>query len=497
MTDTAQPRPTGAAITAALSAFMGGPVALAIFALALGPGGEGGLAYRLASAWREGGWPMYLVLLVGGLVATACAVCMFFGVQRGSLAVLACPPLSALITATGAFGFFTGMRGALGAIAHVSPADRATILAAGTSEALSCSAFGMAGTAGLIASLALGCLFGVVAQTGATRKLLAFSGVTFLVLGLVSGAALQRLGDVMGLFKALAFAAPVDRLTILVAGSEELDARRLPLLALLAVLGLVLVAGAAMLKDHPRAAVLVPLLGLGGVAGLGVQALARASIDRSATPPAGLKIDTAKLIELPGYASFEGATRCLGPKTVGDCLEGDDLSPDALRDELAAIVRREAEEADLRGLARKGPDVPVAVQADASATSLWRFIDAAIAEGAGGVELLGQQASGPQRVVSELAVLEQAFRSDWRGVSVGLVREAERCRSACEFASVQGQGLLVGAETWKPGRLSGERTPDDEVLLRADRSLTPQALATLALAAASHGRRLVLVLPTE
>lgn len=492
----AQPRPTGAAVTAGLTAFMGGPVAIALFAVAL-RSGEGGLVQRLASAWQEGGWPMYLVLLVGSVVATACGVCMFLGVQRGSLALLACGPLSALITAAGAFGFFTGMRSALAAIAHVSPADRATILAAGTAEALTCSAFGAAGTAGLIASLALGCLFGVAAQTGAARKLLGFAGGTFLVLGLVSGASVMRLGNIMGLFKAIAFAAPGDRLTILVAGSEEIDAQRLPMLGLLALLGLVLVAGAAMLKDQPRAAVLVPLLGLGGLVGLGLQSLAQSSIDRAATVPAGLKVETSTLLELPGVPRFEGATRCLGATTVGDCIEGDDLTAEALRDELAASLRRQADDAELFGRERGDPDVQVAVRADASAASLWRFLDAAVAEGAGGVELMGRQTSAPSKVVRELAAIEQAFRSDWRAVSVGLVREARRCKAACEFAAVEGEALRVGHETWSAGPVADARPPEGEVLVRGDRGLSPQALAKLALAAASHGRRLVLVLPNE
>lgn len=496
MNETAERRPTGAAVTAALTPFMGGPVAFAIFALALRSRREEGFVQSLASAWQEGGWPMYLVLVVGGLVAMGCAACMFFGVQRGSLAVLACAPLSALIAAVGALGFFTSMRNALGAIAMVSPADRATILAAGTSEALTSSAFGAAGTAGLIGSLALGCLFGVAAQTGAARKLLAFSGATFVVLGLVSGASVMRLGDVMGLFRALAYAAPVDRLTILVAGSEEIDAQRLPFLGLLALLGLVLTAGAAMLKDQPRAALLLPLLGLGGLVGLGMQALARSSIDRSATAPAGLKVETATLIELPGFLRFEGATRCLGAKTVGDCLEGNDLTPDALRDELASELRRESMDAELFGRERKIADLGVAVQADASATSMWRFIDAAVAEGATGVELMGQQASQGHQVIAELAVMEQAFRSTWRGVPVGVAREAERCKTPCEYVTAQGEALVVGSETWKAER-AGTREPRDEVLLRADRALTPQTLARLALAAASHERRLVLVLPNE
>ena len=68
----------------------------------------------------------------------------------------------------------------------------------------------MAGTAGLLASLALGCLFGVVAQTGLARKLLVFTGATFLSLSLVSTTALMRISELTALFKAVAHVSPLD-----------------------------------------------------------------------------------------------------------------------------------------------------------------------------------------------------------------------------------------------------------------------------------------------
>jgi hypothetical protein len=498
MNDPTARRPTGAAVTAALTAFMGFPVAFAIFVAAVtSRHDEGGLFEKLARAWQEGGWAMYAVLLVSGLAAVGCAAFAFFGVQRGSIAILACAPVSALITAVGAIGFFSGMRNALEAVAHVHPADKATILAAGTSEALTASAFGMAGTAGLVGSLALGCLFGVVAQTGVARRLLAFSGGAFLALALVSLTAVLRLGVVMGIFRALAFVSPADRLTILVGGSDELAAYRVPMLGALALLALVVIAGAVALKEQPRAAVLLPLLGFGGLVGLGTQAIVRASLDRTVAEMAALRVDTRPLIELAGFYRFDGATRCLGAKTVGDCLEGDDLTPEALKDELEAVLRREAADAELFGREQRAPDVPVAVRADASAASLWRFIDTLVAAGGEGLELMGQQASKGYQVVGELAAMEQVFRSDWRGVPLGVGPEARRCKPTCTFATAQGEALVVDGQTWTAGPVKGETVRGDEVYLRADRALTPQTLAKLALAAASHDRKLVLVLPNE
>lgn len=498
----AERRPTGAAVTAALTPFMGGPVAFAIFAFALADRHEeGGLFEGLARAWQEGGWPMYLVVLVGGLVAAGCAACMFFGVQRGSLAILASAPLSALITAVGAFGFWNGMRNAIEAVAHVNPADKATIMAAATSEALTSSAFGISGTAGLLASLSLGCLFGVVAQTGVARKVLVFSGAAFFTLALISLSAVLRLGAVMGLFRALAYVAPVDRLTILIAGSEELQVYRLPFLGLLGLFAVVLAVGAVTLKESPRGAVLLPLLGLGGLVGLGLHAGAQTGIERSTaalvTRPAG-----AGLVDLPGYFDFEGATRCLGADRIGDCTEGDALTDEALADELGAWVRRAKDEAEYSFHGGGPLLLPIGVKADSSAQSLWRFIDASIGAGAFGISLVGEQEGAQPKVASELAVFVTLFRSKYRSVPVGLfLAGQEQCghgQKACDPATAKGEELVVGGATWKAGPLKGEASArPDFVLVQADRTMTPQVLVKLALAASSQGRRLVLVLPRD
>lgn len=277
MTDPAptEKRPTGVAITAALTPFMGGPVAFALFAFVIARGRDGPVRQPRAGLGRG------RLVHVRGAADRWCRRdgerrLRLFGVQRGSGVLLANAPLGALITVVGALGFMTGMSGAAAAVVHASAADRATIMAAATAEALTTSAFGMAGTAGLLASLALGCLFGVVVQTGVARKLLAFSGGTFLVLAMLSTVALLRLSDLMGLFKAVAQVNPVDRGRILEMGSDELSRFNIPFLALLVLLAAIVAGGAVALKEAPRLAVLLPLLGFGGLVGLGAHAGARA-----------------------------------------------------------------------------------------------------------------------------------------------------------------------------------------------------------------------------
>lgn len=483
-------RPTGAAITAALTPFMGGPVAFALFTVALGAGGsENGLFGRLAEAWAEGGFFMYVVVLVGGLVATASAALMFFGVQRGSPVVLACAPLGALITAVGAVGFFNGISSAAEAVVHASPADRATIMAGATGEAVTTSAFGMAGTAGLLASLSLGCLFGVVAQTGLARKLLVFTGATFLSLSFVSMTALMRISELMGLFKAVAHVSPLDRPTILVMGSEELGRFRLPMLGFIVLVFVVLFAGALAMKESPRTAVLLVLLGAGGLVGLGVQAglMSLAEGKTAALLPAAA---SPALIELDGYTASQPSW-CLAGAEVRDCEEDRVMDDERLRDELSAHVRNKAEYS-----ADELVSIPVGVAPMATAAALWKFIDVAVQAKASGLILIGQKDRGPLKVVSELAAIAPLMQVKERSAPVGFATEGTPCERGCELGTIEGDTVKGEQVVFDDVRIIDELAPrPDVVQVKADRTLSPERLARLAIATANMGRTLVVVLP--
>lgn len=494
MTDPAptEKRPTGAAITAALTPFMGGPVAFALFAFAIGAHGEEGLFGNLAQAWAEGGWFMYVVVLTGGVVAMVSAALMFFGVQRGSAALLVNAPLGALITAVGALGFMNGLSGAVAAVAHVSPADRATIMAAATAEALTTSAFGMAGTAGLLASLALGCLFGVVVQTGVARKLLAFGGGTFLVLAMLSVTSLLRLSDLMSLFKAVANVNPIDRGRILEMGSDELSRFNLPFLGLLGLLVAIVAAGAVSLKEAPRLAVMLPLLGFGGLVGLGAHAGARALANQK-TATLGVTAPSYGLIDFKGYVGSQPQW-CLKGAEIRDCEEDRAIDADELLDETASQVRRRRDSA----YDEKAPvELAVGIGPKASAEGLWQFIDAANRAHASGLSLTGEHDGAPLKVAGEIAGLAPLLQVRFSGVPVGLLPDDAPCDRGCEVGTVKGDTIVVDGKPFEDMPMIDESDLRDEVHVRVAPTLSPELLVKLARAAAGNGRKLVLLLPAD
>lgn len=485
-------RPTGAAITAALTPFMGGPVAFALFAFSVGGGGDMGLFGNLAQAWAEGGWFMYAVVLTGGVVAMVSAALMFFGVQRGSAAVLANAPLGALITAVGALGFMNGMSGAAAAVVHASPADRATIMAAATAESLTTSAFGMAGAAGLLASLALGCLFGVVVQTGVARKLLAFSGGTFLVLAMLSVTSLLRLSDLMSLFKAVAHVSPLDRGRILEMGSDELSRFNLPFLGLLGLLVVIIAGGAVSLKEAPRLAVLMPLLGFGGLVGLGAHAGARAFANQK-TAALGAISPSYGLIDFKGYAGRDPQW-CLKGAEIRDCEEDRVVDTDALLDETASQVRSRRDYA----YDEKAPvELAVGIGPKASAEALWQFIAAANQAHATGVVLTGEHERAPLRVAGEIGGLAPLLQVRWSAVPVGFLPADAPCEQHCEAGTVKGDSLMVDGKAFEAMPMVDEQDLRDEVHVRVEPTLRPEQLVKLASDAAGNGRKLVILLPAD
>lgn len=491
MTNPTEKRPTGVAVTAALTPFMGGPVAFALFAFAIGARGEDGLFGNLAQAWAEGGWFMYAVLLTGGVVAMVSAALMFFGVQRGSAAVLVNAPLGALITAVGALGFMNGMSGAAAAVVHASPADRATIMAAATAESLTTSAFGMAGTAGLLASLALGCLFGVVVQTGVARKLLALAGGTFLVLAMLSVTSLLRLSDLMGLFKAVAHVNPIDRGHILEMGSDELSRFNIPFLGLLVLLAVIVAAGAAALKEAPRLAVLLPLLGFGGLVGLGAHAGARAFANQK-TATLGAISPSYGLIDFKGYAGREPQW-CLKGGEVRDCEEDRVVEPAALLDETASQVRSRRE----YSYDEKAPvELALGIGPKATAEALWQFIDAAKRAGATGLALTGEHEGAPLKVAGEIAGLAPLLQVRFSAVPIGVLPDDAPCEQHCETGTVKGATLIVDGKTFEEMPMVDESDLRDQVHVRVEPTLSPEQLVTLARAAAGNGRKLVVLLPS-
>lgn len=493
-------RPTGAAVAAALSPFLGLPLTFLFLLLSVGiavPNEfEASPWARVVEVWYEGGWPMYAIVGVGGLLSIIAAVFMFFGVHRGSAVVLANAPLAAVLVAVGAFGYWQGMDGAVAAIAHAAAADRATILAGATGEALSTSLFSLCAMGGLLVALSAGAFFGVLAQQGPARRLLLAAIGVFLSLSLVAKVFASRIVEVSGSFRAVAHASPVDRLTILVGVSEELGRYRLFTLGAFALLAVVVVGAAVLLKATPRLAVMVPLMGFGGLFGFGAQEVARKAVDGMVEAMASTS-SRIGLVELEGYPGL-GPRWCVSGATIVDCEDGSlgrVADRETLEDEVGAAVRQLHELGALRG-----EGASLGLTPGAQASTMWQFMLTAQRAKAESVGLYGE--SEPQQgppLISEFRAIGKALELRTRRVPVGLGTKAELCgENDCAFATATKEALSVKGETWKAGRLEGDPSElKADVLLEATPELAPKTLIALAMAAASHHHRLVLVLSEQ
>jgi hypothetical protein len=471
------PRPTAAAVTAALTPFLGLPLAIALM-IATQSREEGGFD-GLARAWVEGGSGMYLVLLASSVLGLVCGPLMYWGVSRGSGAMLAAAPLSAGISVVGAVTFVMGMQGAADAIVHAAPADRATLMAGSVGEAINTAAFGFACAAALLGALALGTLFGVVAQTGTARRLVGLAGLVFLALGGASLASLLRVNSMTGLFRALAEVVPADRSRILATASEEAGMNT-GLLVAVALLLVVVAAGAVALKDTPRLALLLPVLGLGGLMGQGAYSfsLARAAALTEGVAPArrGLISFTAPSTGFPD--------RCLDPTGIVSC---DDRTPQALEhlgDELVALTTYR------KDLGRPSTTVALGVFPGAPADAFWTFVHHARLARFTRVELVGEQDMPALKLKAEFAIIAPLIRRYETGVEVGLAT-LDDCGPGCVTGSIEGGALVVKGERWTPGP-PNPGAAEQEVHLPVDPTLPPEQLVPLALAAAARGHRLVL-----
>lgn len=486
-------RPTGAALGAAVSPFIGLPLTFVFLLITVGLGVEsayGGPFGAVSSAWAEGGWGMYLILGAGGAFSLVAAVLMFFGVQRGSAVVLANAPLASALAAVGSFGYWTGMNGAIAAIAGAHPDDRATILAGATGEALNTTVFGLCAMSGLLGALVPGLLLGVIAQTGMARRLLVIAMGVFGSLMLVSWALASRLSELMGSLKAVAHASPADRLTILVGVGEELSRYRLYVLAPLGLLLVVVAGGAALLKRSPKLAVAVPLLGLGGLFGFGTQSFVEQRVSSAAATLASRPLG---LVALEGASAF-APDRCVQNSALIECgAEGfkGAIRQEVLVDELEAGVRQDdPNDVDSEPWARLG----LARGAQAAAT--WEFLTTAARARVRRVALVGEGTPREMKLPAELEVVAKALDGPFRMVAIGLAPEGSGCGQSCTRATVEGDGLVVDGQQWTATSIdpSGGRL-EKQVAIALNPALEPETLVKLALAAVANQRRLVVLFP--
>lgn len=456
-------RPTALALLTATLPFLSTPLAFIAFGLAVSDSDD--LVSGLSASWREGGLGMFLIVLASGLAAVASAALLFFGVQRGATSAFAGSAVATLPIVIGAGVQLDGLWSMVDAVAHAAPADRAVILAGGTAEVTVCVTFGFACALALAGASALGCLVGAGAQRGAARSLLASAAAAHALVAATFAVVLVRQARLSELFRAVANAAPESRLDLLVAGDASLAPLRLPLVAVVGVLAVVVAGGAFALRRSPTQAALLPLFALAGVSGVGVAAAARGQFARAFE----------SLREPPGPALLrvDGVLPRAGPVDVVV--------------EASALAGAET-------LAGEGGPKVALLGADTGAGPLRQLLETAARAGVTELELIGQGERRTLTLTSELGVLAEAMNRPERAVWIGLAEGPLDCADACRFATLSAQGLDVQGTAWTPAagpaHAPGEPTP---VYLRLPEPLEARSLVSAALAAWSHDAQLVVV----
>lgn len=215
MTETQKPS-TALTVVAALSALMAFPAAVVVL-LVIQRG-------DVARAFVEGGSFTYLTVAAFSFAVLAIGGCAAF-VPRVRLPAAIPFALAVLPSMLGGAGMALGFRGVRAAVANVNPADKATILAAGLSEALQCVVIGVAlsGAAWLAVALSFG-LAGAAAPQGAVppRRPAAWVAATAAFgLALAAWVEAAEWRDVLTGFQAVATVNPVDKAAILGAVFQE------------------------------------------------------------------------------------------------------------------------------------------------------------------------------------------------------------------------------------------------------------------------------------
>jgi len=443
-----------------------GPVTLA-FLVVLGGSGEDGGFEGLARLFTDGGPASYAVLLFGALASLVGAVLMAVSVRRPGLpsALALTPFLLPMLAALG--GVVSGMRAVTMAIGTVNPADRATILMAGTGELTSACVQALAFAASGVLCVALASLLTLGAPVRGARL------VTALGSGTLAGAlGLMTLQDVSirSSFSALAHVSPLDRLTLL-SGIIE-DWRQLNHVSGAVFLASLVVAvvGAALVARRDRAAgigagvvLLVAAIGFRGFNALTERQLTSVSAGPLRAP----------LMTVSGHQ----------PSTWS-AAELKDSAPAKVDDEVLSHARR---------LDPEHPWIGVELRPELAPATLLRALQTAHFVRAN-VELVGDAPktkldAPPLFAAAVVAVGELQLMAPVRVAFTG-----EPC-DGCKLATLTPEGLTLESERWKPEAVSptGElgELPGVEVAWPGELP----ALVRASLTALSHGHVLVVRVP--
>lgn len=264
---------TGAGIAAGVLSLLAFPIGFVLFGIDSVAGSEFGFAAAVAEGWNEGGWWMYVILLLEfALIGGGALSLLFFARGKQTLWALT-PAISVVMMAAAVIGFMMGMNSATTAVAYANPLDRGIIMFGASGEALQTIHFALSFIAATFVLHAIG--LAIIGATAKEKKppLVLALGVFGLAVWLYAS---QRATSMeLGAFKAMAHAAPGDRATIVLFSlADAQSAQKLALGAMVLVL-IAVVLAVVMLRSTPRAlagvvsALLVTLAGIGGLRALG------------------------------------------------------------------------------------------------------------------------------------------------------------------------------------------------------------------------------------
>ncbi|MBL8916925.1 MAG: hypothetical protein JNM17_39845 [Archangium sp.] len=421
---------TGAGIAAGVISLMAFPIGFVLFGLE-GSRAEG-LMQAVAEGWNEGGWWMYVIMLLEFVLMGGGALSLLF-FARGKQTVWALTPaISVLMMAVAVMGFMSSMSSSMAAVMHANPLDRGIIMYAATGESLQTIHFALSFITATFVLHAVGlALIGFTASEKKPPLVLAL-GVFGLSIWLFAS---QRATSMeLGAYKAMAHAAPSDRATIVIFSlADAQSSQKLALGAMLVVLVAVVLA-LVTLRSTPRAlagvvsALLVTLAGVGGL-----RALGRPNADgQKMMKGAQLTRPLLELRATPDEMPFP-------PFTLGS----------AIHDENGAVPT-------LEEVIRGREEVSLMLETDVTLDALRETLGRLASNDVKSVKLYGELRIKPPDDVKVPDLFEPLFHST-SSVRIGLINAcpAKGC------AQLNEKGLSFDGETWEFVESSNNIPVDD------------------------------------
>lgn len=459
-------------ILAGLTVFLAWPLSFIGLALsARSPGSEQGMVVTLAESWNEGGGGMYMVSIVAALAAIGSAVALFISTTRGRSAMLVLAPVASLAAVTGALFSWDGVSQAAAAVMHASPADRATIMAGSMGESIWTTIFGLISTSALMLAAGLGGFVGALFRRGKGGFPLWLGSLLLFALAILHVAPIARLLSVVDVFKFVAHMSPVNRPTVLARGLEG-SMSSVALTAGLVAFGAVLVVGLAVTRKRPAVMLLFVFFGIAGLLGM-------TSVVVSRRASSSLVHERFAALEAPdGLMTFDGPGAMNTPRLTVKA-DGVWKEPEPWGGAEGRLLTAEELGGAVTELtADQERALSVGLGKDAQPAALYELLSTIARAGVRDVELVGTWRADITGTPPELEPVAWLMRDVPRGIEVTLDNEEVRCATPCAFTA-------IGAELG-----SGD---DEPVLVKADASVSPEALVKAALRAHEKERPLVLV----